>query len=125
MSDDGTGKTIVLVGHCRPDEFMLKSAISSLLPGARVEAAGDERTVGVLAASADLLLINRVLDGAFESDDGHALLTRWVPTVATMLVSNLAPAQQRSFEAGAALGFGKSELRSEAMRSALRSALGL
>ncbi len=118
-------KTILLVGHCGPDAFMLRSAIRSLAPDAEVVMVEDESTLKDRLDSADLALVNRVLDGQFESDDGIGLIASLAPQggAKLMLVSNFAEAQERAEAAGVLPGFGKSDMRSEETRRRIEAAL--
>lgn len=120
-------KTVVLVGHCRPDYFMLKLAVESAAPGVRVEAANSDAELVALDGAADLLLVNRVLDGRFASDRGLELIERAVAGGGprTMLISNFDDALEAAEAAGAAPGFGKRDMRSERAVSRLRAALDL
>lgn len=116
------GKTVALVGHCGPDTFALRSAIRSALPGAEVVSVQDEKSLA--ATDADLLLVNRVLDGRFHDGSGLKLIERLASAgPAVMLVSNYPDAQAAAEQAGAAPGFGKSELYSDQMKQRLRDAL--
>lgn len=120
-------KPIVLVGHCRPDVFMLRSAIRRALPDAATGEANDD--VAVAAAGGDaLLLINRVLDGRFTGgDSGIALIARLAaaPDPPTMLLVSDRPDAQREAEAvGAEPGFGKTELHDASTIERLRAAAG-
>lgn len=117
-------KTIVLVGHCGPDASMLRSALRSMLPEARVEVANSDAALERLAAGSDLLLVNRVLDGDFSVGEGLELLEKR-GGAAFMLVSDIAEAQVRAEAAGARPGFGKRQLRGDVMRSRVLAALGL
>ncbi len=118
------GKHVVLVGHCGPDSFMLTHAVRSAVPGAHVSLNTEEKHLW--ESPADLLLVNRVLDGWYEDDSGMRLIRqareRGVPA---MLISNFAEAQAEAEQVGASPGFGKSEVRSDKARRAIRSALGL
>jgi hypothetical protein len=118
-------KTILLVGHCGPDAFMLRSAIRSLAPEAEVVMVDDAASLKSRLDSADLALVNRVLDGRFESDDGIGLIASLAPESSAkfMLVSNFAEAQERAEAAGALPGFGKSDMRSEETRRRIEAAL--
>jgi two-component system, chemotaxis family, chemotaxis protein CheY len=116
------GKTVALVGHCGPDMFALRSAIRSALPGAQVVSVQDEKMLA--ATGADLVLVNRVLDGRFEDESGLKLIERLGGAgPAVMLVSNFPDAQAAAEQAGALPGFGKRELYSDAMKQRLRTAL--
>lgn len=123
---NGTGH-IALVGHCRPDAFALRSAAGSLIPGAEVSMVADEAGLRAAVESADLLLVNRVLDGAFETESGIELiriLSAAEGGPALMLVSNFAEAQTEAEAAGALPGFGKREMYAEETAQKLRDALG-
>ncbi|GJM18781.1 MAG: hypothetical protein DHS20C14_09940 [Phycisphaeraceae bacterium] len=125
MTETHTPVKVVLVGHCRPDQFMLKSAIESLVPGATVESVSDSDTLRAASGDADLLLVNRVLDGVFDDAGGIDLIERVAAGGArAMLISNLPDALAESETRGGVPGFGKSELRSERMRERLLAALG-
>lgn len=122
MAAEYNGKTVALVGHCGPDMFALRSAIRSALPGAEVVSVEDEKSLA--ATGADLLLVNRVLDGRFEDESGLKLIERLAGGgSAVMLVSNFPDAQAAAEQVGAVPGFGKSELYSDQMKQRLRSAL--
>ncbi len=77
------------------------------------------------AASGALLLVNRVLDGDFDNDDGQALIKRLLDTGAkrVMLISNFPEAQARAEKSGALPGFGKTTMGSEETHRRLREAL--
>lgn len=116
----------VLVGHCGPDSWMLKSVVGRALPGASVSFVSDHAATVHAAATADLLLVNRVLDGSFDDDSGIALIAalRDHPgrRAALMLISNLPDAQAQAEAAGAAPGFGKSNAGSPVAADRLRQA---
>lgn len=123
---------IALVGHCGPDSFALRSAAGRTVPGVRVVFANDARAVDTELGVSDLLLVNRVLDGEFESSEGVELIRELVARpaqnggrkAAVMLVSNFADAQQEAVAAGARPGFGKKEMNSERARELIRAAVG-
>jgi len=118
---------IALVGHCGPDAFALRSAAGSLVPGAEVSMVTDEAGLRAALESADLLLINRVLDGAFGTDSGVELIRILAASEvgpALMLVSNYAEALAEAEAAGAMPGFGKREMYAEETGRKLRDALG-
>lgn len=126
MASEFEGTTVALVGHCGPDMFALRSAIRSALPGAEVVSIESEEALASSSASAQLLLINRVLDGQFDDESGMTIIERYAnlpgaPRV--MLISNFPDAQAAAEEAGAAPGFGKSELYSDQMKQRLRDAM--
>lgn len=117
--------TVLLVGHCGPDAYMLRSAVRSIAPEAEIHMIDDESRLPDLLGSADLVLVNRVLDGRFASDDGVGLIASLSSDAPArfMLVSNYPDAQSRAEAAGALPGFGKSDMRSEQTRSRIVAAL--
>jgi hypothetical protein len=136
--DEGQGKDresdkdrapmrVALIGHCGPDSWMLKGAASRALPGAVIAMINDGRGVMEQAMSADLLLINRVLDGDFEDESGIELIGRLAAmkerTASLMLISNFADSQQQATAAGAMPGFGKSNAGSSAAAKLMQSAV--
>ena len=118
----------VLVGHCGPDVFMLKTAVGRAFPGAGavVEMANDDHSIGAHVDAGRVLLVNRVLDGRFQSRSGveliRSILSRQ-PGAVTMLVSNHEDAQEEAVAAGARPGFGKRELYDERTMQLLRDAV--
>lgn len=120
-------KRIALVGHCGPDSYALRSAVGRFVPEADVVFARDEATLEAEVQRADLLLVNRHLDGEFGEPSGIHLIQRLhgAGRARTMLVSNFSEAQAKAEAAGAAPGFGKREMNAEATREKLRGALGL
>jgi hypothetical protein len=104
---------------------MLRSAARSFVPGAEIEMIQDEASVHAKMGTADLILVNRVLDGQFESDDGIRLIEQLAPKAKGkfMLVSNFSDAQARAEAVGAVPGFGKTNMRSEETRQRLTDAL--
>jgi hypothetical protein len=118
-----TDRTIVLAGHCGPDAHMLAAAVRSAVPGARIVMNTDESTLW--QANPDLILVNRILDGRYEDEQGLGLIRRAVERgVPAMIISNYADAQAAAVQAGAVPGFGKSEARSDKAAGAIRAALG-
>lgn len=117
-------KRVVLVGHCGPDASMLTRAVRDAVPGVSVGLNTEEAKLW--ESVADLLLINRVLDGWYTDESGLRLIAeaaaRGVPA---MLISNYADAQAAAVAAGGKPGFGKTEVRSEKASRAIRGALGL
>jgi CheY-like chemotaxis protein len=121
-------KKVVLVGHCGADSSYLRIAVSSAgAAGVSIVAADDQDAlVAALQTGADLVLINRVLDWGFDSEEGVALIARLRathPQVKTMLVSNYPEAQAAAIAAGALPGFGKREIGSAKVKELLKSAL--
>ena len=118
---------VILVGHCGPDAWALKSAVQSALPDAEVRQVDDESALGQLIEGASLLLINRVLDGSFTSSGGIELIRTLVGNGGApkmMLVSNYEDAQADAEAAGARPGFGKTQLYDPATRDRLVQAVG-
>ncbi len=130
MSDQQSnerGRSVVLVGHCRPDAWMLSSMLRRAAPGHRVEMAGSDKELHEHLDDADLLVVNRVLDGAFPDESGIALIQRLGEDskAPMILISNFENAQDAAVEAGAARGFGKRELNSPHAAALVRAALGV
>ena len=121
-------RKIALVGHCGPDSYMLRSSVKHTVKESEVSMIADEvQLLRALNGGIDLLLVNRQLDGAFDTYEGIDLIRRIAashPAAATMLISNFAEAQRDATTAGARPGFGKSEIGSAKMREALAGALG-
>jgi CheY-like chemotaxis protein len=119
---------IMLIGHCGPDEHMLRTTINRILPGAIVTVAHDAAAVRQNLTADALLLVNRVLDQQFEGASGIDLIKEIVtdpraPVI--MLVSNYNDAQDAAVAAGARRGFGKAQLNSDSTAAILRAAAAL
>ena len=118
-------RSFILVGHCRPDVFMLKTVVSRAVPDAQVHAVNDEASLNGHLSAASVLLVNRVLDGRFSSEDGIALIGqvsgREDPPV-SILISNFEDYQAEAVAAGAKRGFGKSDLYHDETAEILREA---
>ena len=118
----------VLVGHCGPDAALLKSAVGRAVPGAAIVAAHNEASLQSHLQPGRVLLINRALDGSFNTRDGVELMERVLtgdaPPVA-LLISNYADAQERAMAVGGKPGFGKSAVYAESTRQILRDAAGV
>ena len=121
-------RKIALVGHCGPDSYMLRSSVKHSVKESDVAMIADEaKLAAALEGGVELLLINRQLDGVFNSHEGVDLVRRLAashPQVATMIISNYADAQRAAEAAGARPGFGKSEIGSAKMRDALAGVFG-
>ncbi len=93
--------------------FMLKTAVGRALPAATIVSVNDVDTLGEYRTPEDLLLVNRELDGRFDTQSGIDLISQVAkqsdPPV-TMLISNFQDAQSQAVTAGAKPGFGKSQL---------------
>jgi len=115
---------IVMVGHCGPDSYALKSAVGSAVPGAEVVFANDEKKLAESVKGAALLLVNRVLDGDFADDGGIELIGKLAATGANvMLVSNYPDAQEEAEKAGALPGFGKTTMYAAETKERIRAAV--
>ena len=111
-SNEKSVPTFFLVGHCVPDSGMLTNAITRAVPDARVIRANDDDDLDRARLPGSVWLVNRVLDGNFENDDGLALIGRerrsGAPGApAVVLISNRADAQAAAVALGARPGFGK------------------
>lgn len=111
---------------------MLRSAITSLAPGASVKAINDSGSLDTEIGGAGLVLVNRVLDGSFGKDTGTdagglsliaALAARDDHSARLMLVSNFSDAQRQAVARGALPGFGKKDVYSAVLRDALAGVL--
>lgn len=118
---------IALVGHCGPDAWMLKGVVERAFPVADVAMLNDAASARVHAEKADLLLINRKLDGEFDTGSGLDLIRALLPLVkrraALMLVSDLDDAQTEAKALGAAPGFGKAKAGSPEAAQRMRTAV--
>ena len=115
-------QSVVLVGHCGPDMFMLKTAVGRALPEATIVSVNDIDTLGEYRAPEVLLLVNRELDGSFRSESGVELIREIAQQTdgpITMLISNFEDAQAQAVAAGAKPGFGKSQLYDKSMMDML------
>jgi hypothetical protein len=117
--------TILLVGHCIPDNFLLKRAVGKAISGATIKKINSAKALDEYLPNANLLLINRVLDGRFEDADGLAMIERLASSVPCILISNFDDAQQAAEQAGAHPGFGKSRLGAADSHEKMHQALGL
>lgn len=116
--------TFVLVGHCGADSYSLTHAVSRAVPGAKVISADDAASLDRALASPAVLLVNRVLDGHFATGSGVDLIATLAsrnPKPTMLLISNYADAQAAAVAAGAAPGFGKSQLGLPATVDLLRT----
>ncbi len=120
--------TVVLVGHCSIDKASLNGALSDALPGIEIASANDTASLKTYAHPQALLLVNRVLDGRFDTGCGIELIeqlnSRDTPPRA-MLISNYYDAQANAIAAGALPGFGKSEMHSPETAAILRASVSL
>lgn len=120
------GKNVVLVGHCGPDMFMLKSTVSRFIPDANIVTVNDSAALREFRSPDSLLLVNRVLDGGFDTENGIELIrevTAGEAAPRAMLISNYEDAQAEAVKAGALPGFGKRNLYDAGTGNQLREAL--
>ena len=120
--------TIALVGHCGPDTFMLRSAVSRFVPGANIISIESPQDLESSLEQVHVLLVNRVLDGGFGQSNGVELiasLSQRGARPSMMLISNFDDAQSAAEAAGAMPGFGKQDLYDDASRDRLASAVEL
>ncbi|MBL9118354.1 MAG: hypothetical protein JNL80_00390 [Phycisphaerae bacterium] len=125
-SESGPSPYLVLVGHCTPDSGMLRSVIAQVAPKAMVVRVTTGSQLAEHRCPQAIWLVNRVLDGDFDSDDGMELIanTSASPGAPTLLlISNLPEAQTEAIRRGALLGFGKKALYADATKAALARAL--
>lgn len=110
------GKRVLNVGHCSADGAAIKSFLKQNFDVDVVSAAtADEAMSSLHNSPFDLVLINRVFDADGQSGltllqdiKNHAGLSK-VPVI---LISNLAEAQKKALDRGAAPGFGKQDIGS-------------
>lgn len=118
---------IALVGHCGPDSWMLKGVVARAFSGAEVAMVNDATSTQAHAERADLLLVNRTLDGDFDTGSGLDLIRVLMPLprrrAAVMLVSNHADAQSQAEALGAAPGFGKAKAGTPEAAQKMRAAV--
>lgn len=121
-------RTVILVGHCFPDRFMLKGAVKRLLDDVTIESSNSSKDLEKHLGPDVLLLVNRELDGRFETGESGIELIRDITqrdgAPVAMLISNYEEAQQLAVEAGATLGFGKSDLYEASTAEKLQAAVG-
>lgn len=118
---------VVLVGHCGPDAWALKSAVRSALGTVEFRDIGEHKMLAEAMEGAHLVLINRVLGGGFHVESGIELIrslaqSRGAPPM--MLVSNFEDAQAEAEAAGALPGFGKTQLYDARTRERIEAAVG-
>ncbi len=117
---------VVLVGHCRPDGFMMRNALRGVFGDPEISEVNSQSDLDAAMASADVLLVNRVLDGRFDAELGQELIGRLTEAgtaPSMLLVSDLADAQIEAEAAGALPGFGKRSLHESTTRERLLAAV--
>ena len=68
---------ILLVGHCTPDAWMLRTAVGRADEDAEIDVVNDESQLRGHVQEPDrpvVALINRKLDGRFDAEDGLSLM---------------------------------------------------
>ena len=118
---------IALVGHCGVDGPRIEAAIHDVCDIADVTAIHDPDALArVIDDGADLLLFNRELGYGFGDDGGVDVMTQFRrdhPQLKMMLISDRPDAQVAAKKVGALPGFGKADLGSSRVETALRNAL--
>ena len=118
-------KRVILVGHCGADTSSLYRIVGDAAPGVTVTASHDPASLAT-AGPDSLLLVNRMLEGAFSEDTGveliKAIASRPTPPK-LMLISNYADAQAAAVKNGAMPGFGKSEMWDASVKEKIKAAL--
>ena len=120
-------KKVVLVGHCGADTGTLEYAVSQAAPGVAIDSAHTAAELKDIKGDA-LLLVNRVLDGSFETGSGVDLIAKLAKRAdapAMMLISNYPDAQEQAVKAGARPGFGKANAFDKATAELIRKTLGV
>ncbi len=116
---------VVLVGHCTPDAFMLKSMVDRVLPGSEIHVSNDDDSLSAHGADDSIWLVNRILDGAFSvGQSGLELIQSRIeaqPGARVALISDLEEHQRTAESLGAKPGFGKKGLYDEVSAERLRT----
>jgi len=124
MSHETEKPKIALVGHCTPDAFALRSAISGFYPEVQIETLNSQSEFESRISEFTIHLVNRILDGSFKDESGINLIRRHASEhPALMLISNYPESLQEALDAGGIQGFGKRDMRGENARIALHNAL--
>src|SRR5437762_218727 len=103
--------------------YMLKSAVTRAVKGATIAVVNDPAALHEFQTPDALWLVNRVVDGSFESESGIELIQNAAQAKdppAMMLVSNHEDAQTQAMAAGALQGFGKAQLHAPATYEMIR-----
>lgn len=118
-------KKILLVGHCGIDGPMLQDALAGI-EGVPIERVNDAATLKQEATPEALLLVNRVLEGRFDSTSGIELIGSMKATgPKMMLISDRSDAQAEAEKVGAVKGFGKAKAYDPATVTLVRRTMGL
>ncbi len=126
---DPVSPLVLLVGHCTPDAWMLRTAVGRVDAGLELEAVNEHGDLSEHVAANRrplVLLVNRKLDGRFDAADGIELIRGLEgAAVVPVLVSDLAEAHEEAATVGGHPGFGKRALNDEATSSTIRDAIAL
>ena len=117
---------VLIVGHCGADTSSLTWLVGQVAPKAPAYYVGSDSALKKHIDGSALVLINRVLEGSFEADDGLGLIRQLKQQGADaglMLISNYSDAQASARALGALDGFGKSSLSSSAVKAKLTELL--
>lgn len=130
MSDQSSAdqRVVLLVGHCTPDQFMLRSMLRRDLSDPEIRVANTDADLADAMPGSTIALVNRVLDGSFSTESGLELLRAIAAAdegPAAMLISNYPDAQAEAEAAGAVPGFGKNDLGSDLARERLNHAVAI
>ena len=123
-------KRVYLVGHCSPDSTYLMQAVLEVDASAAIKRINDDAGLAQALEESpgpDLLLVNRQLDGLFDTYEGVQLIAALHvshPELKLMLISDYPESQAAAERAGAVLGFGKSDLRTPIATHRLAVAMG-
>ncbi len=121
-------KTVILVGHCGADMSYLKMAIKSADASATITSVESMKALSLaLDQGAGLVLVNRVVDYGFDSEEGIDIIRQahqTHPAARLMLISNFEESQQSAKLAGAMMGFGKRDIGTPKVKKLLQQALG-
>lgn len=123
-----TGKRVLSVGQCSMDHGSISQLLHSQFSAQVLPVASAEEALARLRREAfALVLVNRVFDATGESGLDFIRQVKSdaaLEEVAVMLVSNYAETQEEAQAAGAAPGFGKSQLQERQTLENLRPFLG-
>jgi two-component system chemotaxis response regulator CheY len=120
-------RRVLDVGNCLPDHAAIRSMIQGRFAAEVAQAHGLEDALAALRQQRyDLVLVNRKLDQDYS--DGLRVIRAITSdpelrTVPVMMLSNYADQQRKAVDAGAEVGFGKSQLHDPATAERLRGFL--
>jgi len=123
-SDASQAPRVLLMGHCVPDAYALRMALSRFVPDREFDFVNDD-TAFAARGPEDIMLINRVLDGRFATQSGLDLIKSLAPfeRPRAALISDIEKAQEQARELGAGPGFGKSQMNSPQAKACLEALL--